>query len=355
MARRATEIYEQHWKGGGALLAVLVLQEGLPMGIALLASPIEGSFTEHERIDVDRSARAFFSEGQVHLRDEIILAYRNIVRGMLSEAGAQEHIERLKDRNEKLRAALEDQLAGYLAVFMDVMFKAFRADPPSTILFLPFTDQTLYVGQTGEESASWLNRLEKTGIEGIGQDLPAGTAWSGFIGDWLYDLYKDIQAQKPGLPSEPPNSPSEILSVLRADTDTALATFIFSGQRYDDPLQEVHRHAYLAPFQKVLVGEAPEREAASLLVTALLYDNLPAAGLLIIHSPVPWRFTEQDRLDVESVSRAFFLTYRSVRLRREATRAARLKGMQDMLLGVTHRLKNDLEPTLGVIDWLARS
>jgi hypothetical protein len=364
----ARETCRRHWQGVGALLAVLVLEEGLPMGIALLASPFEGSFTEHERIDVDRGARALFAEGQVALRDTIICDYRNIVSGMLSEAGTQKHLAHLKSCNEELRETLAgDELASYLAVFMDEMFKTFHDDPPAAILFLPLTERTLYAGLPAavdrpSDGAVFLGRLRKANVAELALDLPAGAGWPGFVRDWLGDVYGDIQRQQPKrLPADLRDSAGDvILAALQSDTDISLATFLYSGQRYDDRLDDGHRHAYLAPFQGPLSGDGfglgwRERQAGSLLITALLYDHLPAAGLLVIDSRSTWRFTQQDRIDVESVARAFFLTYRSLRLRGEAAQAARLTGMQDMLLGVSHRLKNDLDPTLGVIDDLKKA
>lgn len=356
-ARSIHEIYEQHWQGSGALL----LQEGLPLGIVLLASPFEGSFTDHERIDVACGARSYFAEGQVQLRDQIIDAYRGIVSNLLSEEGTRAHIKELQARNDRLRAQLEDdEAAAHLAVFMDVMFKAFASDPPETVAFLPFTGQFVYRGlPVVQPGGPALERLEKMRCSDIVQGLPPGSSWESFTEDWLGDLYRDILGRRTTDVPAPPRTVTAILEKLRSDpsglvSDTALASFLFSGQRYADPLETSHRHAYAAPFARILAPHGAGDEAGSLIMTAVLYDYLPTVGIVVISSSTPWRFTAQDRVDVESVARAFFLTYRSVRLHAAAASTERVKGMQDMLLGVTHRLKNDLDPTLGVIDVLRR-
>lgn len=352
----ATDALRKFWKGRGSLLAIGLLNEGLPLGIMLLGSDIPGSFGEQERLDVEAAAKVFFREGQIDYRDQVIGSYREIVRDVLSEDGMSRQIEALK--NEPCYKLGDDEFGAYVAYFMEILYAAYEKDPPSDIVFFPLAGDHIYVALPAGHSGGSRPLLQR--IPASSLELDAEIPWDELRKDWLRDTIAHLAQGEEALEalSGSSNSPEVALSALRERVDLCLRTTLLRGHRYAERLRDQDRGAYLAPFVDVLGERADlnwrEAEAGSLLITAMLYDRLPAGGLLIMNSPIPWRFIEQDRVDVEAVAKAYFLTYRSICLKREAARAARLSGMQQVLLGVTHRLKNDLQPTYTVLSSLRR-
>lgn len=349
------ERLKRWWENEVSLIAVLLLNEGRPYGILFLASSIRGSFTEQERRDVEAAAKVYFRDGQIAFRDEIILDYRNIVANVLSEDSLISATAALSREGHPLAPVLAgDELGAFLAYFMEILLESYGDDPTTQLVFFPFSGDSLYVGASSSSAAGPL-RLRRFATSNL--ELP-GIAWSALRRQWLRDTVLDLRPDGALEVGEEVET-DELLTELHQQLDRCLATFLYPAQRFGDILQipgrRAHSAAYLALFQETLgtLGVPWKTwRTGSLMTIPILLPNLPAAGLLTMSCRIPWRYSEHDQLDVEAVARAYFFTYRAILLKREATEAARLSGMRQMLLGVTHRLKNDLQPTFNTISKL---
>ena len=332
--REAVQALRKYFDGQVSLITVLLLNEGLPYGLVLLTSKLLSSFASQERQDVEAAARVVFQEGQVDYREGVIQSYRWVVSEILSEDSVEEQARRPRESD----ALSEDEFGNFLAGFMETLLTIYKEHPSPQMVYIPFVGGAFYTATVGEE-------VQRVRVEELGLLLEEVEL---LLDRWaletIYELWPEVRGQVWA-------STADALAAIRQSIDRCLKTSLEAGQRFDKPFW-MYREAFLKPLLPGLARHGVPWEtwqAGSVLRTAILYDELPSAGILLLSSSIPFRFTEQDRTDIEATTKAYFLTYRSICLKKKAARAARLSGMQQVLLGVTHRLKNDLQPTYNVI------
>ncbi|MEM7048358.1 MAG: hypothetical protein AAF604_01810 [Acidobacteriota bacterium] len=329
------------WSSEGSLLVALLLVEGLPHGLIFLSSPIRGSFSDQERQDVEAATKVVFEDGQTHYREKVITAYRRVVGEILSEDSLSQLAARQAGSSSpNVQLARDDEFGTYMAGFMKTLFQAYSEQEALHLVYIPFEGTRLYYSNCPNDQMV-LDSID------LSQLQPPPIGWPQHCHQWLESTVDKLSRRSGDLSK----TGAEGVNPDRGHTDHCLGTMLLPGHRFNQPTEQ-GQPAFLKPFLEPLSHHGvpwQDWQSGSTLLTAILYRDLPSSGVLLMTSPIPWWFTEHDRKDVEAIAKAYFLTYRSISLKVKAARAARLSGMQQVLLGVTHRLKNGLQPTYNVI------